>query len=439
MSAPAGKWLVARHVGQFAFAGLVTVLIVGFATAVASRRVGEREAISEARTTTLIKAEGLVEPAITDALASGDDPAAVKRLATIFSDDVIDSSLVRVKLWTADGLIVVSDESRLTGRQFGLDDEESAALVTGRIEAEVSDLAGVENEYERELGTKLLEVYLPVHAPNGDPMLFEAYYRYDSVRSNGTRLWRSFAPISLGALAMLLVVQIPLVWSLARRLRQRLQEREQLLQRALDASAVERRQIASDLHDGVVQDLAGVAYALSARARQPGGSGDGGDDGSAELAETVRESIRSLRSLVIDLYPPNLREEGLPSALGDLVERAREGGVAAELDTSGLRDPLPDTVAALLYRVAQETLRNAVRHADATSIRVRVATESQQAVIEVSDDGRGFDQSTLVAQQATGHVGLKAIRGLVADGGGTFRIMTSPGSGTTVIVEVSLP
>jgi signal transduction histidine kinase len=240
---------------------------------------------------------------------------------------------------------------------------------------------------------------------------------------------------------MLEVVQIPLAWSLARRLRARLQERESLMQRALDASEVERRQIASDLHDGVVQDLAGVAFALSARARQDTGEAGGQADADAEqLAETVRESIRALRSLVIDLYPPNLREEGLASALGDLVERARDNGLPAELDVSELHDPLPDSVAGLLYRSAQEGLRNAVQHSGATRVRVRVATENRQAVLEVADDGTGFDDAVLAEREAAGHVGLKALRGLVGDGGGSLQIRSSDGEGgTTMTVEVPLP
>src|SRR4051812_22631808 len=108
-----GRWLVARHVGQFALAGLIAVVIVGYATAVASGRVGEREAISEARTTTLIKAEGLVEPLISDALVEGDDPATSARMTEVISEDVLDGSLLRAKLWTADGIIVASDEQRL--------------------------------------------------------------------------------------------------------------------------------------------------------------------------------------------------------------------------------------------------------------------------------------------------------------------------------------
>ncbi len=444
-----GRMLVALHVGQFAFAGIVAAVIVGLATAVASRRVGEREGISEARVTTLIKAEGVVEPVLTDSLLGNGGGATLARLQTVVTREVIDNSLVRIKLWSKGGTILYSDEPRLIGRQFDLGPDELNALGTGRIFAEASDLRAPENVFEREIGSKLLSVYLPVHTPNGEPLLFEAYFRYNSVQASGTRLWRSFAPISLGALVMLEMVQIPLAWSLARRLRKRLQERESLMQRALDASEVERRQIASDLHDGVVQDLAGVAYALSARARRVGPA-PGVDDAewqqeSQEIAETVQESIRALRSLVIDLYPPNLREEGLASALRDLVERARDNGLNAELDTSSLHDPLPDAVAGLLYRSAQEGLRNALQHADAATITVRVRTANSHVVLEVVDDGRGFDDATLAAREADGHVGLKALRGLVGDGGGSLRIRSTPGSnavedrGTTMTVEIPLP
>ena len=433
-----GRVLVAMHVGQFAFAGAVALAIVGIALAVASRRVGEREGVSEARVTTLITAEAVVEPMITDALAAGTDSGTLDRLRTTVNRDVINDTLVRVKIWSQQGTIVFSDESRLIGNHFRLGDDERDALATGKIIAEVSDLGQPENIYEREIGSKLLEVYLPVHAPNGEPLLFEAYYRYNSVQASGARLWKSFAPISLGALIMLELVQIPLAWSLARRLRARLQERESLMQRALDASEVERRQIASDLHDGVVQDLAGVAYALSARARL---SGDDHSDAEDEhIAETVRESIRALRSLVIDLYPPNLREEGLTSALRDLTDRCGDNGLPAGLDTADLHDPLPDAVAGLLYRRAQEGLRNAIQHSHATAVRVRVSTENRHANLEVVDDGTGFDQSVLDEREAAGHVGLKALRGLVNDGGGSLEIRSTPGQGgTTMIVQVPLP
>ena len=272
---------------------------------------------------------------------------------------MLDGSLVRVKLWNEDGTIVYSDEPRLVGTHYTLGADEKAALASGKIEAEVSDLSKPENQYERPQG-KLLEVYLPVETPSGKPLLFEAYYRYGLVSSNGSQLWRSFAPIALGALIALELVQIPLAYSLARRLRQRSAERELLLHQALEASDVERRHIASDLHDGVVQDLAGVAYALSAQTRGPT-PGEPDPDVIESSASTVRASIRALRSLVVDIYPPDFGEVTLDSALTDLLARAAEQGLDAQLDHEGMRDPIPDPVARLLYRAAQEGLRNVLQ------------------------------------------------------------------------------
>ena len=300
----------------------------------------------------------------------------------------------------------------------------------------MSDLTKPENRYERRQG-KLLEVYLPIDTPSGKPLLFEAYYRYALVSSNGNQLWRSFAPIALGALIALEVVQIPLAYSLARRLRQRSDERELLLRQALEASDVERRHIASDLHDGVVQDLAGVAYALSAQTRRA--STQAPDPEVIDsAASTVRTSIRALRSLVVDIYPPDFGEATLESALHDLVNRASEGGIDAQLDAEQLRDPVSDPAARLLYRAAQEGLRNVISHADARHVTVKVATVGPRGVLDVVDDGQGFDAGAVTAARDSGHLGLTALRGLVADAGGTLTFTSSPGGGTTLHAEVPL-
>src|SRR5205823_1072854 len=90
-----GRWTVARQVGQFTLAGIVAVVIVGLATALASRRVGEREAIVDARTQTLAKAQGFVEPVVTNGLLTA-DPAAIRKVASVVERDVLDAQLVRV-------------------------------------------------------------------------------------------------------------------------------------------------------------------------------------------------------------------------------------------------------------------------------------------------------------------------------------------------------
>ncbi|MFN2608763.1 MAG: sensor histidine kinase [Acidimicrobiales bacterium] len=423
---------MALQVGEFALAGVVSLALVGLGTSIAARRVGEREAITEVRATAATKAEGLVRPVLADALVDGDD-AARQAVADVVTVGVLDASLVRVKLWTPEGRIVYSDEPRLVGTRFSLDSGELAALRTGTIEADVSNLSRPENQFERPFG-RLLEVYLPVFTPSDRPLLFEAYFRYDAVSSAGSRLWRSFAPIALGALVLLELVQLPLAGSLAGRLRQRLRERERLLLRALDASELERRRIASDLHDGVVQDLVGVAYSLSASARRMD------DPASTDLLEVsadhVRSSIGALRSLLVEIYPPNLADEGIHSALSDLVNAARSRGLAVELDLDGLDPAVPPAAAQLLYRAAQEALRNVVRHARARSVRVMAVTVDNIARLQVDDDGQGFDVEGARTRAADGHLGLRGLEGLVADGGGRMELLSSPGAGTSVAVEV---
>jgi signal transduction histidine kinase len=426
---------VARYVAQFTLAGVVAVLIVGVATAIASRRVGEREAIVDARTRTLVLAQGRIEPVVTNGLIRG-NLTSIRKVGTAVQRYVLDKSLVRVKIWRRDGTIVYSDEIRLIGTRYALAADDLQALDSGLIQAGVTDLSKPENRFERARG-KLLEVYLPIRTPNGQRLLFEAYFRYGAVSSAGSRIWRSFAPITLGALLALELVQIPLAWSLARRLRRRQIERERLLQQAIDASDLERRRIAGDLHDGVVQDLVGVAFGLGGAARR--------DDITKESAglfeqsaDEVRSSIKSLRSLLVEIYPPNLFEKGLVEALADLLARANGRGIATALDTEDLHDSVPPAVTGLLYRAAQEALRNVLTHAHATSVTVKVSDRDHLAMLDVIDDGVGFDPGSAEAKAEAGHLGLRALTDLFADAGGRLVVDAANGSGTRVHVEVPL-
>jgi len=429
------RWPVARPIVQFFLVGLVAVAVVGIATSVAARRVGQREAIVDARTTTLVKAQTVVEPIATDGLLTA-QPAAVRAVDRVVRHGVLDRSLVRVKIWTRQGEIVYSDESRLDGTTYRLGDDELAALDKGVIEAEVSDLQKPENRFERQFH-KMLEVYLPIRTPSGARLLFEAYYRYDAVSASGTRIWKSFAPVSIGALVALELIQIPIAWSLARRLRERQRERERLLQQALDASDTERRRIAGDLHDGVVQDLAGVAFSLAGASRQqpsPTGTATLLDRSAAQ----VRDSIKSLRSLLVDIYPPSLADAGLGSALTDLLAGVESRGVATVLDTDALQEPVGEDVARVVWRAAQEAVRNVVTHSRGSSVRVRAATTERAVELDVVDNGVGFDVDALRSRAADGHVGLRTLRDLVAHSGGEVRVDSSPGAGTAVHVEVPL-
>lgn len=301
---------------QFVAAGLVAlgVLIVG--SGELSKRAATDEAIVDARSTTELLARSVVEPALSADLVSG-QAAAVDRFDRLARQRLLGGDVLRVKIWTRAGKIIYSDETRLIGEQFELDGEELDIIDDAGSAAEVSDLSKPENRFEQEFG-QLLEVYTRVKARTGPPLLFEAYFSYDDISRRSAEVLNAFRPITVVGLLIFLVLTGSLVWVLARRLDAAAAERERLLVAAVDASDAERRRIARDLHDGVVQDLAGISFAMSATER------DVADRPAvasrlSSLGSGVRHSLRVLRSLLVEIYPPNLRTEGLAAALDDLL------------------------------------------------------------------------------------------------------------------------
>ena len=421
---------------QFALSVVLAIVLIAGASAYFFHRLGRSEAIRDARVLTATIARGTIQPALRPGLVAG-DPQAVATLDRVVRNDVLDANVVRVKVWTPEGRIVYSDEKRLIGTDYPLDDEELAAIASGRAAADVSDLSAPENRFERPYG-KLLQVYLPIREPGGKLLLFETYQRYRAVADSGSRLWLRFLPILLAALAVLAAVQLSLAWSLARRLRAAQQERELFLMRAIQASTLERRRIAADLHDSVVQDMTGLSLSLGAAA---GESGSLDDDAVRALlrrsAESTRRCIRRLRSLLVDIYPPNLQAEGLPAALSDLVTTFSDGDVTATLDVpEALR--LPASSEQAVFRCAQEALRNVAAHSGARRVSVRLEADdsTDTAKLVVEDDGHGFDPAEVHGRGADGHFGLALLADAAADAGGRATVDSQPGRGTRVEVEV---
>ncbi len=339
-----------------------------------------------------------------------------------------------MKIWDADSRIVYSDESRLIGERFELGTEELEILKNGGIEAETTDLSRPENRFEPR-DVDLLEVYLPIRTSTGEHLLFETYIRSSFVSTSGQRVWSTLAPVLVGALLLLAVLQLPLASSLARRLRRGQDEREALLKRAIDASELERRRIAQDLHDGVVQDLAGVSYSVAAAAGRAERERSADASRLADSASRLRQSVRDLRGVLVEIYPPDLHRVGLDAALSDIIGGLNARGLHAE---SSVPDDLelPPGVETLFFRVSQEATRNVVAHAGAEHLMIRVSLSGQQARLEISDDGRGFSPERDAA--APDHFGLRMLADLTADAGGTFDLESEPGAGTQIRVEVPI-
>jgi two-component system NarL family sensor kinase len=420
----------ARAVVQFAVTGTCALLLLGFLAVTLLRNTGKSEAIRDARQTTRLAGEGVVAPAITPALERG-DPRAIAAMDRLLRRSVLREPIVRVKIWNPAGKIIYSDRHELIGSGYTLGEDELKALRTGTDDAEVSDLSRPENRFERP-EKKLLEVYLGIRSPRGHPLLFEAYQRYSSISASGTRLWKRVLPALIGALVLLELAQIPLAWSLARRLQRGQREREALLRRAIDASEQERRRVARDLHDGVVQTLAGLGFGLAAAAEQlPHGSP--ARKTVEEGADQARRSVRELRTLLVEIYPPTLQRAGLQSALADLLSGIGDEGCDVRLRVEPPELRLPPDTEALLFRAAQESVRNVRAHAGAHQLDVSVVQTNGRVALEVVDDGRGFDSSANV----DGHFGLRILADLARDADARFDVDSTPGKGTKVRLEAA--
>lgn len=423
---PVRTW---RVFGQLVAAAGVVLVIVALLGLTASRRIAEQESVNDAARRTDLMADAVVQPALLDGVVDG-EPAALAALDAAVREGVLGDGIVRVKVWDGDGRIVYSDDDRLVGRVFPLGDDEAAVLTRPATEAEVSDLDKPENVYERGQG-KLLEVYRPVWTPDGTPLLFETYSRYDAVTDRATALWRGFAGITVTSLLLLIVLMLPVLWTLLDRLRRGQQQREVLLQHAVEASDDERRRIAATLHDGVVQELAASSFALAGAAERAGRSR------APELAEplhgaseTVRASIKGLRSLLVEIYPPSLQTSGLAAALADLVGGLAARGTEVRLDLAEEATVgLPAEREQLIYRVAQETVRNAVVHADADEVLVRLSRDGGDVVLEVADDGVGFDVPAILSAPSEGHFGVRLLSDVATSAGALLEVRSAPGHG----------
>jgi signal transduction histidine kinase len=212
------------------------------------------------------------------------------------------------------------------------------------------------------------------------------------------------------------------------------QQLGQLHQRLEDAKEEERRFLAHELHDELGQNLTALKLQLQLAAR-------GGGVPGADALATIDGLIARVRRMSGDLRPPLLDELGLVPALRAFVEaQAGLAGVSVtlEADDRAERGPRMERgVEITCFRIAQEAVTNALRHAAARNLRVRVERLDGHVTIQITDDGRGFDASArLDIAASAGHLGVVGMRERVRTHGGTFQLQSALGAGTTIAVRL---
>lgn len=422
---------IVAAVVQFAIVGVAAATLVAIVAGDRVRNSGTNEAIRDAREWATLLAGNVIAPHVSDGVLAG-EPAALAELDDVVSAVVQKGPIFRIKVWTPEGRVVYSDDKSLIGQTFELAAPIRASLVTGEPWVDVTMADDAENQFDG-APSRQLEVYMPFRLGDGRQLLYEHYQNYTVLSSGAAKVTAAFSPLVLKSLIVLELVQLPLAWWLARRVRSAQRQKEVLLRSALDASDNERRRIARDLHDGVVQDLAGVSYAIDA-VRHNAAVRSSPEVGATldRVVEKSQRSIKGLRTLIVDIYPPTLEEGDLGGALSELLVPLESEGVIASFRDEATGN-MSSTTHGLLYRTAREALRNVQKHAGAERVEVVLSDVDRDRVrLEIIDDGRGFDVGELDAAYDEGHFGVRMLSDVVIAAGGSLELVSTPGSGTTL-------
>lgn len=220
-----------------------------------------------------------------------------------------------------------------------------------------------------------------------------------------------------------------------------LKEREErvstLLAAAIGAQEQERTRIAADIHDGFLQDLSALFLrAENARMMLRRGKTEDAEKSINSIMDLLRSEVNSVRDYIFEVRPPSLDEVGLAPTLAEMVERLSEQHNLNGSFVGNLNGPRIDkTFETILYRIAQEALRNVVKHSFATTVTVALQVDEDRVVLSVEDDGKGIEPDSITRP---GHFGIMTMRERVELAGGKFFVGSGVSGGTEVRAEIPL-
>lgn len=219
-----------------------------------------------------------------------------------------------------------------------------------------------------------------------------------------------------------------------------LKARYQIGERVIKAQEEERRRVAREIHDGPAQAMANVVLRAEITERLLTAGRDEVKQELSQLKELVKESLRELRRIIFNLRPMALDDLGLVPTLNRYLENLREQeGVRVTLKVGGRETRLHSTAEVAIFRMVQEAVNNARRHAQASLIQVRIVYADNHVEISVDDDGIGFDMEKLKSEWIDREsFGLMSMKERIELLGGTFTVTSVPGEGTRIAAQLPL-
>ncbi|MEJ8836392.1 sensor histidine kinase [Ramlibacter sp. AN1133] len=376
-------------------------------------------------------------------------------LDRLLSESPLGRKIVAFKIWNARGRIIYSTNPALIGRQFPIDEGLAGAL-QGRVQSSVSDLDETENELERPRWKRLIETYSPIHADGRGTVLAVAeFYQPTDELSHEVLVAQAGSWLVVGGIMLAMYL---LLFGVVRRGSETIaSQREQLNAKVTELSDVLKknqelsdhirlaavrtttlndqflRRIAADLHDGAAQDLALGLMQFESLAHKCEAHGSGEEAGKVRAA--LQSALRELRSTCVGLTMPEIeRLDALEVAQRAAQDFERKTGSRITVSHGGGSGQPAGPVKTTMYRLIQEALGNGLRHGGASSLKVGLSCDADSILVEVGDDGCGFDPD---AAAPPGHLGLAGMRERVELLRGSMVVSSVPGQGT--LVRARLP
>ncbi len=448
------KWESLSLATRFLVANLLVLLVAAVVLGVWVGRQIEIGVLNRTAAVTAMYVDSVISPQLQELRDTNvlEDPA-VATIDHLLARTDLGQHVVSLKIWRTDGTIAYSPERSLIGRRFPLEGGLVRA-VKGEVTAEMSDLTGLENDFERSHWSRLVEIYAPVRVHVGGDVIavMELYQLPDELESQVLESQL----LSWGVVAVTMTVTYVLFAGIVRSgsdtivrqalaLRGRIEELQRVLaenrrlqarvahaaRRSTTLNERSRRRIGADLHDGPAQALALALLRLEDGPGRPPVS----DADLTTVRRAVNDALVDLRAIAADLRVPALA----PLTVEEVAERAvrdheHHAGTTVALDVRDVPSNAPLAIKIALLRTLQEALSNAARHGLGRDVATRVWSDGAMLHLEVRDAGPGFTPAAVAEGE---HLGIEGMRERTELLGGTFMIDSGAGRGT--IVRASWP
>jgi signal transduction histidine kinase len=409
--------------------------------------------------TTALYVDSFVAPQVQE-LGQVDALSAAHRdtLSKLLTNTPMGEQIVMIKIWDTRGKLLYSTDPSAIGKTFPMHEGMLRARL-GEVDSEISQLNDEENKDLGAVYKQLLETYSPIWLSGTNQIIAVAeFYQLtgDLEQELSVLTQRSWLVVGLAILVIYLLLAgfvrgaSLTIQGQQSELAQKVEQLTELLSQNRELSERVRRasgsvaqlnegylkRIGSELHDGPAQDLGLSILKLDALAGRLEASTADADIANQlnEIGVSLQNALKEMRGIAAGLSLPQLAELDLAGTVLHVVRaHERRTGSRVELSLMPITDNVALPIRITIYRLIQEALNNAYRHAAGAGQRVRVSSEARQLVLMISDAGTGFDPRRAVL---SGRLGLSGMRERVESLGGWFEIDSRPGQGTTILVRL---